>query len=105
MLRFLWSAAARANLGLSAHEFETMITEAKTGASKSFMKKYDSLYVNNYQYLESKLLSRNALLTKTQAQDAVENAFVDFKKACLSNYPPVFGNLTEEILLKAMSMK
>lgn len=104
MLRFLWSATAKANLGLSTNDFESMINTANTGASKTFMKSYDSLYVKNYQFLESKLLKQNPLLTQEQAQDAVENAFIAFKKACLSNYPPVFGNLTEEILLNAMRM-
>jgi hypothetical protein len=105
MLKFLFSVATtRANLGLSANDFEIMINSAKTGSSKTFMKSYDRLYVKNYEHLEAKLLKRSAALTKAQAQDAVENAFVDFKKACFSNHPPVFGNLTEEILLKAMCM-
>jgi hypothetical protein len=101
MFRFLWRTTANANLGLSADDFETMINAAQTGASKTFMKKYDNLYVNNYQYLESKLLKRNPHLTKEQAQNAVENAFVDFKEACYSNTAPDFGQLTEELFLSA----
>jgi hypothetical protein len=104
MFRFLWSATANANLGLSADDFETMINAAQTGASKTFMKKYDTLYVNNYQYLESKLLKRKPHWTKEQAQNAVENAFVAFKEAFYSNVAPDFGNLTEELLLSAMRM-
>lgn len=104
MLKFLFCATARANLGLSANDFETMLNAAQTGSSKTFMKKYDALYVKNYRYLESKLLKRKPQLTNLQAQDAVQNSFVDFKKACFSNNAPVFGNLTEEILQMAMSL-
>jgi hypothetical protein len=105
MLRFLWSATAKANLGLgSADDFEIMINAAKTGSSKIFRKRYDALYVNNYQYLESKLLKRKPSLTKEQAQNAVEYAFIAFKEACHANYPPVFGHLTEALLQDAMSV-